>query len=111
MPAPLRKLPPPAPKVEAVKAAPASATVVVDLDHPIQAHGEEVDALEFHRLKAGDLMKLDGLGDMAQAAKLIELSAKIPPASVAQLDGADFTRCAAAVAGFFGDGRVTGRKR
>ena len=106
-----RKLPPMAPKLEAARPTPPAATVVVDLDTPITAHGEEVDALEFHRLKAGDLMQLDGLGEMAQACKLIELSARIPPSSVKQLDGADFAKCASVVAGFFGDGRATGRRR
>ena len=106
-----RQLPPAALKAAPpLKAAPA-ATVVVDLDTPIQAHGQECNALEFHRLKAGDLMQLDGLGEMAQACKLIELSARIPPSSVKDLDGADFAKCAAVVAGFFGDGRATGRRR
>ena len=105
-----RKFAPP-PKVETAAKAVLPATVVVDLDTPITVGGEEVDALEFHRLKAGDLIKLDGLGEMAQAAKLIEMSARIPPSSVAQIDGADFTKCSAAVAGFFGDGRATGRRR
>lgn len=108
----LRKLPPaaPAPAAPAPKAS-APSTVVVDLEVPIQAHGEEVTALEFHRLKAADLLELDGLGEMGQACKLIEKSARIPPSSVRQLDAADFAKCAATVAGFFGGGPATGRRR
>lgn len=86
-------------------------TIDVDLDFPILVHGEECNALTMHRLQARDMVKLDGLGEMAQACKMVELSARIPAGSVASMDLVDLMKCAKAAERFFARGPATGKKR
>jgi hypothetical protein len=86
--------------------------VTIALSVPIQAHGEELDALVFRPLRVDDFervgfpVRLGADGSMEPIAdrisKLISRLAGIPPSSVAQLAIPDWFRAMEAVVGFFG---------
>lgn len=96
---------------QAAAVASARQPATLELEYPIQAHGEEVRQLEFRPLVTGDLLATDGLGDVAKACKLVELLASIPPSSVRQLDPVDFKRCAEVIGRFLESSPATGRRR
>jgi hypothetical protein len=90
---------------------PGRSPVVVDLEFPIEAHGEEVRSLTFRRPTFGDLLATEGLGEIETSGKLIELLAGIPPSSVRALDAADFEKVGLAIAGFFESSPANGGGR
>lgn len=110
-PSPLQRSPMAPANRQAAAVAKARGPVVVELEYPIQAHGEEITSIEFRRPTTGDLLAIDGLGDIAGAAKLVELLGAIPPSSVKALDPVDFAKCADTISGFFETSRPTGRRR
>jgi Phage tail assembly chaperone proteins, E, or 41 or 14 len=105
---PIPEKAPEAPALRVVK----GGAVTVDLETPIEAHGEEVTALTFRPLKVSDMesvgypVKLGSDGTLepipARVSALISRLAGIPASSVAQLSVADWHRAMEAVVGFFG---------
>lgn len=88
-----------------------SNTQTVALKKPITAHGEEVSSLNFRMLTAADYVKhgfpLNVVDDGAKqinvpaVAGLISAAASVPPSSVMQMSGADFTECMGVILSFF----------
>jgi hypothetical protein len=104
----------PTPLAEAEAAGPASLppsapppprrSITVELDYPIQAHGETVKQLTFRPPKTRELREVDALGKGLNTeciAGLIVRLAGIPMSSVDQLDPIDFFSIANALAPFF----------
>lgn len=83
----------------------------VTLKKPIKAHGEDVSVLTFRELTAADYARhgfpLTLVGDGSKQINvpavvgLISSSAGVPPSSVEQMTGADFTECLGVVMSFF----------
>jgi hypothetical protein len=82
------------------------------LSFPIQAHGEELTALDMRRPTSQEARAIKALPykidadeavclDLDVAAKYIAVCAAIPPSAVNQLDLADLKSLAWMVAGFF----------
>jgi hypothetical protein len=95
----------------------ADGRMLLRLDAPIQAHGEEIDALAFRRLRPEDLDRVgyplrvheDGAKEPIpkHISALIGRLAGIPPSSVAQLTIADWERAMGVVVSFFARSRRT----
>lgn len=78
--------------------------LTIELDYPIQAHGETVTRLTFRPAKVRELKEVDALGNHLNTdviAGLIVRLAGIPPSSVDQIDAADFFHIANELAPFF----------
>lgn len=87
-------------------------TTTHTLNTPIQAHGEELKALEIRRPTVQDCRAIKSLPykiekdesvglDLDVAAKYIAVCAAIPPSSVDQLALVDLNNLAWTIAGFF----------
>jgi|SRR5215475_1751041 len=83
---------------------PARQPITVELDYPIQAHGQTVSRLTFRPPRVKELREVDALGKMLNTecmAGLIVHLAGIPPSSVDQIDPGDFFHIANELAPFF----------
>ncbi len=88
-----------------------SEAIEVNLKKEITAHGEQVSKLTFRELLAGDyaqhgfpiLLGENGLRvpNVPAIIGLISASTSVPPSTVKQLGGADFSECMGVVMGFF----------
>lgn len=84
----------------------------IELTRPIQAHGQEVTALELREPTAGDIMECGyplaiGDGEAKPQAdvvgRLIARLAGVPPSAVKAMSMADFQTAMGVILGFFGD--------
>lgn len=83
--------------------------MMVKLQYPIQAHGEELSELELRRPRVKDLRAMDAAtGDVAKTAALIGALCGLTPKEVDGLDCEDFARVGQAVAGFLPQSQPTG---
>lgn len=84
-------------------------SVTVTLLTPIKVANEDVTSLTLRRLKGKEIRSMDKeRGTAAVTLGLIGTLAGIPPSSVDQIDGEDFTELADVIAGFFGKSPATG---
>jgi hypothetical protein len=84
-------------------------SVTVALAYPIKVEGADVTTLTLKRPKTLDLKVMDqAKGDTDKTARLIARLANVPPSSVDQLDGSDFTALSEVVAGFLRPPQPTG---
>ena len=68
-------------------------TIEVELDTPIQAHGETVTKLILHEPAVDEFEAMDrGTGELNKAHHLIAACAKIPYSSLRMLSGSDYRR-------------------
>ena len=83
--------------------------IVITLQHPVLANGEELRELRLQRPKVKHLKALDrAVGDVARTAALIAELARIPPSAVDLIDADDFRACGQVLAGFFSGRPPTG---
>lgn len=83
--------------------------VRIDLQYPIQAHGEEITFLEMKRPTVKQLKKISKSGDeVEKSAAMIAELAGIPPSSVDMIDAADFIAINEVIESFFENSRQTG---
>jgi Phage tail protein E. len=88
----------------------------VELQQPILAHGETINALELRKPTVKDIRNigfpftLDENGALQFNAKplarYVEVLASIPPSSVDSMSPADFQSCVAEILSFFGDAKT-----
>jgi hypothetical protein len=87
----------------------ADRSVTVTLLTPIKVANEDVTSLTLRRLRGKEIRTMDkAIGNAGMTLGLIGTLAGIPPSSVDQIDGEDFTELAQVVAGFFGKSPATG---
>lgn len=98
---------------EAVKKPDAAAPVptkeiVIELSHPVQAHGETIKKITFREPTGRDMTQISDwpvhantLPNPAAMAQVMSLLAMVPPSTISSLAGQDFTDCAFALRGFF----------
>ena len=86
--------------------------IKVDLDSPIDCHGEPTDSLTIRKPKGGDIMDLGNpyradaesgmaLPDMALMGKWISKLGNVPVSSIRQMEIGDFMKCLEAIQSFF----------
>jgi hypothetical protein len=88
--------------------------ISIDLDEPVQAHGEEVKQLVFRKPTADDLMSMGdefpinidwntGIASVAPAtmAKMMSRLAAVPPSTIKAMSAKDFSTAAHRLMFFF----------
>jgi len=91
--------------------------LVIELQTPVQAHGETIKKLVFRRPTGGDLMAMgDGYPitidwptgrvtpNSPVMGAMMSTLATVPPSTIKSLDAEDFSTCAHALMGFFTPG-------
>lgn len=76
--------------------------IIIDLEHPIEANGEQLAKLTIgRRPTVADLKAMDGQkGEVAKTSALLAKLAGVPPSSIDQMDAGDFMRAGEVVEGF-----------
>ena len=74
--------------------------IVVKLEHPIEAFGEEVRELTLREPRVRELRKAmtGAKGEMDIACRLVSQLAAVPPSAIDSMHAGDFIRCSKAVA-------------
>ena len=111
---------PEAVKLEAVEAAAATTDITIELLKPVQAHGEVLKKIKFREPTGGDMMQFgdrwpcvvdwkDGSFAPNPAVMLTVMSvlAAVPPSTIKQMSGKDFSTCAWALQSFFVPGQAS----
>jgi|SRR5882724_9448661 len=92
--------------------------VIINLEVPVQAHGETLKAMEFRRPTGKDLMQMPvhpvtinwDTGEVipipSAMGQVMVMLAAVPPSTIASMDSEDFTACAYALASFFTPSRA-----
>lgn len=82
---------------------------VIELDAPIQAHGETISVLTLRRPKAKELRDMPIRSDMKMGDLfgVAAACADIPPSAFDQLDASDLMKVMGVVGGFLGVGDGT----
>lgn len=76
----------------------------IQLEYPVEAEGQTIDAITIRRPKARDLKRMEVAkgGEIAKSIDLIANLAELPPSAIEDLDAADFQAVSEVVAGFLG---------
>lgn len=91
--------------------------IVINLETPVQAHGETIKQLKFRRPTGGDIMAM-GTGypinidwtsgaitpNPAVMGEMMSVLAVVPPSTIKALDAEDWSTCAHALMRFFPPG-------
>jgi hypothetical protein len=76
--------------------------IEISLNYPVEAFGEQISKLVIKRRPTTkDLKAMDAAtGEIAKTAALVARLCEVPPATIDQMDAADFTRAADMVQDF-----------
>jgi hypothetical protein len=91
--------------------------IVIDLEDPVQAHGETIKQIKFRRPTGGDIMSLGDnypihinwqTGEVRPnppaMGEMMSLLAAVPPSTIKSMGAEDWSTCAHALMGFFPPG-------
>ena len=91
--------------------------ITIDLNTPVQAHGETLKKMTFRRPTGGDLIAIgdhypininyqtgEVLPNAPAMGEMMTILAAVPMSTIKQMDSDDFATCAWALMGFFSPG-------